>query len=172
MRNWLKNKIVIKEIDGEEIKFQRIPVGILQKFKFLSDDVSKALSLVFKDTSKDSKFSQIQQGDATEIVHEAANPANIQLRKAQMEQGIKGIVDTLFADESFEILAEVIIHSAFEECAGATPQDIKDNMDPATAVQFLMGALEASAGDFAELGKSWCRKNPQLQALLDQKVPK
>jgi hypothetical protein len=183
MRNWLNNKIVTKTIDEQEVKFRRIPVGTLQKFRFLAGDVSKALAMLFKDTSHDVKVEQLSTPSSmtdesgtpfmsNEVVHEAAHPSTISLRKTQMEEGIKGIINTLFAEESFDVLAEVIIQSAWEECEGATTEDIKTKMPPNIAVQFLQGAFEASAGDYAELGKSWFQKNPKLKEILDQTTGK
>ena len=178
MKNWLNNKIITKEIDGTEVKFRRVPVGTLQKFRTINEDVARALTMLFKDTTHDVKTEQMStpsdEKDAdgvpymnTNYTQEAAHPSNIQLRKTQMEEGIKGIINALTRDESMEVLCEIIIKSAYEEMEGKEPVALKDEMDLVTMIEFLKGAFEASAGDYAALGKSWFQKNPKLQGILE-----
>lgn len=183
MKNWLNNKTITKEIDGHQIVFRRIPVGTLQKFRFLADDVSKALALLFKDTSQDIKVEQISTPSdvidpdgtpfmSTDYIQEAAHPSNIQLRKTQLEEGIKGMINAVARDESLEVIAEIIVKSASEEFNDADIPNIKNEMDLATMIEFLKGAFEASAGDYAQLGKSLFQKIPHLKEALDQATGK
>lgn len=181
MRNWLNNKVITKEIDGTEVKFRRVPVGTLQKFRFLAEDVSRALALLFKDTSHDIKVEQrsvpTEKTDgegapymSTEYVQEAAHPSNIQLRKTQLEEGIKGMINAVTAEESLDVLCEIIRKSAFEEEWPEDADKMKEGLPLDIMIQFLQGAFEASAGDFASLGKSLFQKNPKIKELLDQAV--
>lgn len=179
MKNWLNNKVITKTIDGHEVRFRRVPVGTLQKFKFLSDDISKALAMLFKDTTHDIAIQQrsvptsLKNEDGTiamssEYVQEAAVPANLQLRKLQMEEGIKGLMRSFMADEAMEILSEIVVKSAFEEFSDEDIPRIKTSMDPATMLEFLKGAFEASAGDYEKLGKSLFQKVAQTSGLLEK----
>lgn len=180
MKNWLNNKTIAKEIDGQEVTFRRVPVGTLQKFRFLAEDVSRALALLFKDTSHDVKVEQVatpsEKVDAdgapfmsTQYIQDAAHPSNIQLRKTQLEEGIKGMINAVMAEESMDVLVEIIKKSAFEEEWPEDSAKIKEEMPLDVMIQFLQGAFEASAGDFASLGKSWFQKG-KIKELLDQAV--
>lgn len=183
MKNWLNYKTITKTIDGKEVVFRRVPVGTLQKFRFMADDVSKALALLFKDTSKDVKVEQMStpsekqdaEGNAimtTQYIQDASVPANIALRKSQLEEGIKGVVRSVMADESLEVLSEIIVKSASEEFNDSDIPLIKDQMDAATMFEFLKGAFEASAGDYSELGKSLFRKIPKLEEMVTEATGK
>jgi hypothetical protein len=177
MKDWLNNKIIEKEIDGHTIKFRRISVGTLQKFRVVGEEVATLLALVFKDTSKDAKVEQIEQPtdkkDSTgaslatkSYVQEDAKPAIIELRARQMREGIEGLLKALTKDEALDVLAEIIVASAFEEFEESDIPKIKTELSPDLMVQFLCGAFEVSTGDFAKLGKSWCQKNPQIKEIL------
>ncbi len=178
MKDWLIKKIITREIDGQEVKFRRIPVGTLQKFRIINEDVSKALTLLFKDTTHDVEVDQMstpsEDRDAegtpymsTGIKQSAAHPSIITLRTTQMEEGIKGIISALTSDESIEVLSEIIVKSAWEEFDESDIPKLKDQMDLVTMIEFLKGAFEASAGDYAQLGKSLFQKG-KVKELIDQ----
>ena len=178
MKNWLNNKIIEKEIDGVVVKFRRVPIGTLQKFRTINEDVAKALAMLFKDTSHDVEIDQMStpsesvDGEGTPFMNtgykqSAAQASIISLRKTQLEEGIKGIINALTRDESFEILCEVVAKSAWEEFDGVDVARIKEEVDTVTLIEFLKGAFEASAGDYAKLGKSWFQKNPKVAELLE-----
>lgn len=174
MKNWLAKNTITKNIDGEEVKFRRIPIGILQKFRFLADDASKALALLFKDTSKDVKFEQTTQGEASNYMQEAANPSIIQLRKVQTEEGISALLKAFTSDEAMDLLMEVIRASANEEDWPESNDEMKNGLPPTIMIEMLKGAFEASAGDYEKLGKSLFRKIPGAQDALENlemKIP-
>ena len=182
MKNWLSNNIVEKEIDGHIVKFRRIPVGTIQKFRVVGEEVSKALALLFKDTEHDIETEELRTPSehvdddgqpylSTGFKQQAAHPSVLSMRATQLEEGIKGIVAALTKDDSLDVLSEVIVKSAWEEFNDADIPNIKDQMDLVTMVEFLKGALEASAGDYAKLGKSWFQNNPTAKVVLAGLVP-
>lgn len=177
MKNWLSNNVITKTIDGKEIKFRRVPVGTLQKFRTVGEEVAKALALLFKDTAHDVEFEDIktpsQSKDDNDVPYtsnvfkqQAAHPSVLSMRKLDMEDGIKGVLNGLMKDESLEVLCEVIVKSAWEEFTDEDIPKMKDNLDAVTMIEFLKGAFEASAGDYAKLGKSWFQSNPTVQDTL------
>jgi len=179
MKKWLNNKTITKTIDGEEIEFRRIPVGVFQKLRGLNESASKAISMLFKDTTKDVEIEQLSvptdktNPDGTPVMSTEFKQAAIQssmasMRVQQMEQGVKGLIDTLTSDDTMEVLCEIIATSAYKEFEGVDPKEIKEGMDVATMVQFLIGAFEASAGDYAKLGKSLFQKNQNLQEMVEK----
>lgn len=181
MKNWLNKKVIEKDIDGEMIKFRRVPVGTLQKFRTVGDEVSKALGMLFKDTSHDVEVDQMSTPSesvdnegtpfmSSSVKQSAGHPSVLSMRKIQMEEGIKGIINAFLKDDSMEVLCEIIAKSAWEVYGDVGEDkylDIRDNMDGITFVLFLKYAFEASAGDYANLGKSLFQ-NSKLQGVLDQ----
>jgi hypothetical protein len=178
MKNWLNKKVIEKDIDGEMVKFQRVPIGTLQKFRNVSDEVSKALGMLFKDTSHDIEVKQMStpsesvDADGTPFMSSsvdqaAAHPSVLSMRKTQMEEGIRGIINAFMKDESMAVLCEIIAKSAFEEKWPEDVTEIRDSMDTATFILFLKYAFEASAGDYANLGKSLLQ-NTKVAEVLDQ----
>lgn len=169
MKNWLNHKTVEKEIQGHTVKFRRIPIGILQKCRGLNEDVSKALAMVLKDTSHDIEVESItNESGATSFTHSAAQASIISMRKIQMEEGIKGILEAITKDTTLEIVSEIIVASAYEEFSESDVKSLKDNMDAVTMFEFLRGAFEASAGDYASLGKSLFQKNQKVQDIVEK----
>jgi len=168
MKNWLGKNIVTKTIQGEEVAFRRIPVGILQKCRGLNEDVAKAVGMVFKDKSHDVEIEQLTSEGGSSYRQTAAQASVLSMRKTQIEQGIKSIMDAVTKDDTMDILCDIIVYSAWEEFSPEDAKDLKNKMDPITMFEFLKGALEASAGDYAELGKSLLQKNPTLKAAIDQ----
>jgi len=169
MKNWLGKNIVTKTIQEQEVKFRRIPVGILQKCRGLNDDVASALGMVFKDKSHDVEVEQLStEGGGSSYKQSAAQASILSMRKTQLEQGIKSIMEALTKDDTMEILSEIIVASAWEEFSEEDVKDLKNKMDPVTMFEFLKGALEASAGDYAQLGKSLLQKNPAVKEALEK----
>lgn len=182
MKNWLNTKTIKKEIDGEEVEFRRIPVGLLQKCRTLNESVSKALSMLFADKSKDVEVEQVSvpsdklgaDGNpimSSEYKQGAIHVSQASMRATQMEQGIKGIIDSVTSDDTMKILSEIIYYSAYKEFEGVSKEDaisqIPEKMDTATLIQFIIGAFEASAGDYAKLGKSLFQTN-KAQELVEK----
>lgn len=179
MKNWLETKIVTKTIDGQQVRFRKIPIGTLRKFKCVNKDVAKALTMLFKDTQHDIKVtnlsvpSEVLDADGKPVLTQsyeqtAAEPSIISMRKTQMEEGIKALIDAVTGEESFNVIAEVICKSAWETFSDDDIPKVQDNMGFDTVVEFVKGAIEASAGDYAELGKSLFQNNSQLQAVLER----
>jgi len=177
MKNWLSKTVIEKEIDGEMVKFRRVPIGTLQKFRNVSDEVSKALGMLFKDTSHDIEIDQMStpseslDAEGTPFMssgfkQSAAHPSILSMRKTQMEEGIRGIINALMKDEAMEVLCEIIAKSAFDEEWPEDLMKIREEMDTATFVLFLKYAFEASAGDYANLGKSLLQNN-KVQGVLE-----
>ena len=178
MKNWLSKTEIEKEIDGEKVVFRRVPVGTLQKFRHVSDDVSKGLGMLFKDDKHDHKTEQISTpSDAvdsdgtpymtTQYTEDAPHVSTISMRKTQIEEGIRALINAVMRDESMEVLCEIIAKSAFKE---EWPDDlltIRDEMDPVTFGLHLKYAFEASVGDYASLGKSLLQ-NTKVSEVLDQ----
>lgn len=179
MKDWLTQKTIIKNIDGQDVEFRRIPVGILQKCRNLNESVAKALAMVFRDTAKDVEINQVsvpsEKMDAegkpvmsTEFKQASINPSLASQRVAQTEAGIKSLIDALTSEDTMKIVSEIIVASAYKEFSKEDTDKIKDNMDIGTVIQFLKGAFEASAGDYAKLGKSLFQANPQMQEMADR----
>ncbi len=179
MKNYLTSKTITKEIDGEEVEFRRIPVGLLQECRHLNESVSKAIAMLLKDTSKDIEVEQVsvpsgevdKEGNAimtTQYKQSAVQPSIASMRALQVEQGTKGILTALTCEESLKLASRIIVASAHKTFTKEDVDAIKENMDLVTMGQFLMGAFEASAGDFSKLGKSLFQKNSKIQELMDQ----
>jgi hypothetical protein len=174
MKDWLTSTTVTKNIQGEDVEFRRIPVGLFQKCRTLNESVSKAMAMLFKDTTKDVEINQVSvpsdvEGQmSTEYKQSAIQPAIASMRATQMEQGIKGIIDAITSEATMDVLSEIIVTSAYKTFSKDDAHRIKDEMDVATMIVFLKGAFEASAGDYAKLGKSLFQKNAKLQDVADQ----
>lgn len=180
MNNWLSNNIITKTIDDREVKFRRVPVGTLQKFRIVGEEAAKALALLFKNDAHDVEFedvktpSQVSPSDggapymSTVFKQQAAHPSVLSMRKLDMEDGIKGILNALMKDESMLVLCEVIAKSAWEEFNEEDIPQMAESLDAVTMIEFLKGAFEASAGDYAKLGKSWFQSNKTVQSALDK----
>lgn len=178
MKNWRSKHTITKNIDGHDVVFQRISAGTLQKFRILNDDVSKALAILMLDTSKDAEVTQLsvpsekQYPDGTPIMTQdykqaAVSPALASMRKAQLDDGIKHLLDLVTSEQALDVLCEIIVKSAPAEFDTEDIQDIKEHMDILTMFEFLKGAFEASAGDYEKLGKSLCQKSPAIQKMAE-----
>jgi hypothetical protein len=91
------------------------------------------------------------------------------MRKIQIEEGIRGIIDAVTKDDTMEVLCEIIAKSAWKMYGDVEEDkyiDIRDTMDTATFILFLKYAFEASAGDYASLGKSLLQNN-KVQEVLE-----
>jgi len=179
MKDWLSKKVVEKTIEGELIRFRKVPVGTLRKFRCINKDLAKALGMVFKDKSHDVTVHQVATpSDAigtdgetimtTAFDQGAAENSTLSMRNLQMEEGIKALINAVTDDGAFDVLAEVVVKSAWEEFTEDDIPKIQDAMPTDTLVQFLQGAFEASAGDYAKLGKSLFQNNPQVQSVLEK----
>lgn len=170
MKNqWISNKEVTRTINGREIKFRKIPVGTLQKCRSLNDSVSKFLGMLFKDKSHDIEVEQLTSKDGNQSFKQsAADPSIIQLRKTQVEEGIKGLLNTITDDATMLLISEIIVKSAYDEFTLEDIPRLKDELGIDDMVELLKGAFDASAGDYAELGKSLLRKNQMVQEAMDQ----
>lgn len=178
--NWLGGKTVEKEIDGKKVVFYKIPAGTIRKFKALSDCIGSSLSLIFDSKDKDSRTERIQipsefkddEGALYQIkqVTDAIDPKIAEMRRVQMEKGIASFVELLTGPDAMDIACEIIGRSArdiFEDYK-EDYSEIQNDIDIATMVKMLQGAWEASAGDFAEMGKSLFLQNPKIQDALDK----
>lgn len=178
MRDWLANKVITKTIDGEEVQFRRVSAGTLQKFRTVGEAASKAIALLFKDTTHDIEVEEVKSPSQTVdpetgapymssvFKQQAAHPSVLSMRKLDVEDGIKGIIRALTEDESMDVLSEIIVKSAWKEFEESDIETLKDKMDLITMIEFLKGAFEASAGDYAKLGKSWFQSNTAVQTAL------
>lgn len=169
MKNkWLTKKTITKTIDDQEVVFRKIPVGTLQKCRGLEDGIAKFLGMLLKNTDNDVEREGLQDTSGNSSWKTSAAQGHIiEMRAAQLENGIKGLMSVVTSDESMLLLSEVIVKSAYEEFEDADIPTLKDSMGIDTMIEFLKGALEASAGDYALLGKSLFQKHPKVQEVLE-----
>ena len=183
MKDWLSTKTVEKEIEGHKITFRKVPIGTLRKFRGVNKDIAKALSMLFKDTSKDVAIHQVET--PSEVIgmdgkpvmtsafdQSAAENSTLSMRNLQMEEGIKSLLNAVTDEAVLKVLAEVIVKSAWKEFTEEDIEKIPDEMPTDVLVKFLQGAFEASAGDYENLGKSLFQNNPQLQSFMEKVSPK
>lgn len=170
MKNkWASDKEITRTINGREIRFRKVPVGTLQKCRALNDNASKFLGMLFKDKTNDIEVEQIESRDGNKSFKQsAADPSIIQLRKTQTEEGIKGLLNTFTDDATLLLLSEIIVKSAYDEFTQEDIPNLKDELGLDDMIELLKGAFEASAGDYADLGKSLLRKNQMVSDALDQ----
>lgn len=178
--DWLGGKTVEKEIDGTMVTFYRIPAGTLRKFNAIAGLIGKSLGVLFDSREHDSRQERIQvpsefrddNGPLYEIKStvDAVDPKIAEVRRAQVEEGIEKFINTLVGPEAMTIMCEIIGRSAREEFKDYKDDysKLQDILDPMTMFQMLKGAWEASAGDFAELGKSLFLQNPKVQEAVNR----
>lgn len=166
---WLQSKVIVRKIGDREIKFRKVPVGTLQKCRHLNEDVARFIGMLFNDKKQDIEVEQITSAvGGSSYKQSAAQPSIISLRKTQTEEGIKGLLNALTSETTMELLSEIVVKSAFEEFTEADIPTLKDSIGIDDLIELLKGAFEASAGDYAKLGKSLFQKNPKMQELLSR----
>lgn len=163
MKDYCESKTVVKKVNGEDVTFHALPMGVLFKCRNLSDAVSKMLASFFADTSKDVRLEELtapSKVEGTDKVFEtkqatsmAVEPQIASLRLRHREDGIKSLVDALMGDKTQEILCEMIVRSARKEFVPEDAKTLLDKTDPDTFKQLLMGVLEANRGVFNGMGE-------------------
>jgi hypothetical protein len=165
--NWIQSKEVVRKIGDVEVKFRKVPIGTLQKCRNLNEDVARFVGMLCNDKKHDIEVEQITaQAGGSSYKQSAAQPSIISLRKTQTEEGIKGLLNAMTCDSTIELLSEIIVKSAYEEFTESDIPTLKDSIGVDDMIEFLKGAFEASAGDYAKLGKSLFQKNPKMQEIV------
>lgn len=181
MKDYCETKSITKKVNGEDVVFYPLPMGVLFKCRSLSDSVAKTLASFFADTSKDVKKEELTAPSKIEgtdkvfetrqFTEQAVEPQIASLRLKHKEDGIKALVDALMGEKTQEILAEMIVRSARKEFKPEDAKDLMDKVDPETFRDLVMGVLEANRGVFNGMGEYLSRlTNQDVLAGVKQKL--
>jgi len=177
-----KSKTIEYEVQGEKVSFKGIPLKTIFKIRNLAEankSISKLLAYWFIDKSKDAEIinTSTVADSEKELYNTATNVKSVEpqiaaMRSRDLEQGISGIQSLITSPESEELLTEIIYESAAKCWEGMTPEDARDTilgLDPAAALELLIGSLKASAGVIKVLGK-WFPQIKNVESVLEEKL--
>jgi len=163
MKDYCESKTVTKKVNGEDVIFYALPMGVLFKCRSLSDSVSKMLASFFADTSKDVRHEELvapskvegteQIFETRQTINQAVEPQIASLRLKHKEDGIKALADALLGDNTQIILCEMIVRSARKEFAPEDAKELLNRVDPETFRDLILGVLEANKGVFQGMGE-------------------
>lgn len=164
MNKLWKRKGIEKRIGGEEgdaVVFYPLSVGMLFRVKNTCKELAPFLAMCFTDTSKDNDRETIsgvkQEGDGvypvTDVIEKAVAPSIVSQRHQQKEKGIESLLETIFAPDTRDLLADMIIASASDQFTEDSKKELLDECPVPVFIELLAGVFESSAGAFASLGE-------------------
>jgi hypothetical protein len=155
---------VVSKVNGVDVNFYGLPVGVLCGCRVLSDSMSTLIANIFADTSKDVDNEVLtvpmNMGEgkeeaiymSTEKSVKAISPSMATLRIQQKKEGIKELINAVSSKDTQELLAKAVVKSAKEENL-----DIKElidgDIDAESFVELVMGTVAANKGVFGRMGK-------------------
>ena len=178
MKDYRKRKFQIVPIDlgGDDgiqnINFYPLPVGILWKMRKLKGPLAKSIAAAITSMKTSGTQSSISKPEVLEGAVGEGSESNVYVATSNekkelsssavsllynhVEAAVDGIVEAGMSDDSKEIVAEIIVSSAadFFKTPAEDKTEVFDKMPIGMALQFLKGALSASAEGLAFLGKS------------------
>jgi|GEM_PF-3777548 len=144
-----------KEIKGQTLRFYPLSMGALFSLRSLTGTLAKALSVLFRDSSKDVAQEQIQDGERSEIRIQAIDPKlSEQLAKGR-EEALGKLMDLLTNQDTAMVIGRLLFDSLRdlrpENYTNKDALEFVRSMDLDTLKEMLMGLAKANGGIFGPL---------------------